>query len=1149
MAQLIIDKQYVDFFDDEHIVLTSSIKKVEDLEGVFTEYTKEFTIPATQNNIRIFNHYDIIGLELPPHANPHKAISAFLVLAEGEEQDGRVEMRGVTYKEGKSYSFLIVFYGRLLSIKSRLEKKLLNVCGDGGIGWYSQFGVRYNYDTIMEGWSAKNPDVFMPIVDHTQNYQYIEDEKTDSNGEFKRNNIAPHSGTPSIPDIWGGIKWDNLLPAYNLKSITAHILERCLVNPGLGVVDVTWHHKISKCLENAYIMPNVGTSFPVEYSSWAVGFKAGLEEDIEVTLDWSEIPLPVEFYDWNNNYEPMTGIFTASDAGMYEFTVYIYATTDAILRKNIAVHILRRDPLNVLLDSKEVVIGSTPIGPTSLKREFKATHTIAIWLDAGDTATIEWERRNAPATWVALAKIFQWSLINGPVGIGGGERYLPCNFMPEINAYEYITGFLKTFNLILVSDKNYDIKIYDIQSYYDEGAEFERTGSYGATLDNFVFDAKYGNITDEFITGKNIILKNIDSVTFSTTVTSSSFTGGNTILLLSSLAPSNDFTIIITRTSKDFTQYVDITDVSTRKLDIPKNVIFKFAENPTTVNKEYNSHHALDYGEKRLVSGTDFNNDVQSNESIFSIYPPSAIPRFDSNLNWAGSTNIQIPKQLDEIDGSPVKVDFILFFNSGLMSSDPFRFQTGLDNYHNPLFEDHYQLPLIENFFFNPDDLPNTLRNITYTPVNIYPPMDYVAVRNTFSKLFEDWYDWMFDRNTRKVVFKGTVPMYEYADLKLNDRIHINGGLYIISELKYDLLDNSIQMSLLTYDDYYTTIKTIDIQPDGKSVVAICKNDICREDVGSIPSNFLQSNSMTINEYGDIIWFGKVNSLIPYNSTISSSGGGGEGYHKYVVDIPVPVTPIEVGDVMSFYTTKWRKADSSREDRTAQGAVVKIEGTKYTLIRFGDIKIKTHGYELNTWYWLAADGTYVKERPFKLAQLLFYVYDADILQFNIEQPITQIEEKLGWIHLGEHPDIGWTFTPSTINVFEELKIGIPHYDPNNTRSFTLDTPSNRVKLNFPVRPEEPVFVQVTIMVALTLESSSTRNIEIAHGVDGTVMSQTDWYNQQYGANLPALGVYIPITYHWSGQVKNDHTISIFIRSDTAEQIMGVAKSIQVTGQI
>lgn len=276
---------------------------------------------------------------------------------------------------------------------------------------------------------------------------------------------------------------------------------------------------------------------------------------------------------------------------------------------------------------------------------------------------------------------------------------------------------------------------------------------------------------------------------------------------------------------------------------------------------------------------------------------------------------------------------------------------------------------------------------------------------------------------------------------------------------------------------------------------------------------------------------------------------GGAGYHKFTVVIPTPDRPISVGDVLAYYTGAWRHADSSREERTAQGAVVGIQDDHYIMIRFGDIIVPTHGYELNTWYWLKADGTFIKEKPAKLAQLLFYVYDADTLQFNIEQPITQIEEKLGWIHIGEQPNVGWTFTPSTINAFEELKIHTPHFNAANVRNFTLDPATHRIKVDFPVRPEEPVFVQISIMVALSLESGSTRNIEIAHGVDGRVDTTADWYNQLYGTNLPALGVFIPITYNWSGQVKNGHHISIFLRTEIREQTIGLAKAIQVTGQI
>ena len=52
--QLYIEGQRVDLFEDESVVLTQTIQNVKDVQKVFTDYSKTFTLPATKENNKIF---------------------------------------------------------------------------------------------------------------------------------------------------------------------------------------------------------------------------------------------------------------------------------------------------------------------------------------------------------------------------------------------------------------------------------------------------------------------------------------------------------------------------------------------------------------------------------------------------------------------------------------------------------------------------------------------------------------------------------------------------------------------------------------------------------------------------------------------------------------------------------------------------------------------------------------------------------------------------------------------------------------------------------------------------------------------------------------------------------------------------------------
>ena len=76
-TKLFIDNQLADFFDDETIVYTQSLKNVQEMTGKFAAFTRQFTIPASPTNDSILEHYsrmDVDGLD------PHTAIAAHLLI-------------------------------------------------------------------------------------------------------------------------------------------------------------------------------------------------------------------------------------------------------------------------------------------------------------------------------------------------------------------------------------------------------------------------------------------------------------------------------------------------------------------------------------------------------------------------------------------------------------------------------------------------------------------------------------------------------------------------------------------------------------------------------------------------------------------------------------------------------------------------------------------------------------------------------------------------------------------------------------------------------------------------------------------------------------------------------------------------------------
>ena len=55
--QLYIENERLEMFKDESLEITQSIKNVRDISKVFTTFSKQFSVPASKTNNRIFQHY------------------------------------------------------------------------------------------------------------------------------------------------------------------------------------------------------------------------------------------------------------------------------------------------------------------------------------------------------------------------------------------------------------------------------------------------------------------------------------------------------------------------------------------------------------------------------------------------------------------------------------------------------------------------------------------------------------------------------------------------------------------------------------------------------------------------------------------------------------------------------------------------------------------------------------------------------------------------------------------------------------------------------------------------------------------------------------------------------------------------------------
>jgi hypothetical protein len=216
--QLYIENKQVDLYDDESVTLVQSIQDVRDIEKVFTDFTRTFSIPASKTNNKIFQHfynYHIIGFDA------RKKKEAKLFLNNELFKEGKIKLEGVTRKNNKAHTYKITFYGNGVNLKDLL--------GEDKIDSLSQIKASFNFnynDTNIKSYLANGLDVtvgdtiyqdaiIFPLISHTKRLIYDSGFSGTSANSDTQNNIAYESAESGNH----GLQISQLKPAIRVYPI------------------------------------------------------------------------------------------------------------------------------------------------------------------------------------------------------------------------------------------------------------------------------------------------------------------------------------------------------------------------------------------------------------------------------------------------------------------------------------------------------------------------------------------------------------------------------------------------------------------------------------------------------------------------------------------------------------------------------------------------------------------------------------------------------------------------------------------------------------------------------------------------------------------------------------------------------------------
>ena len=156
--QLYIENEQVDVFQDGSINLVSSIKDFRSPDKLFTDFTRNFSLPATSRNNKVFKHfydYDITegGFDA------RSAKEARLEINDRPFREGYITLDSVDMKYNKANAYKITFYGNL-----RTLKELFNNLKLRDLDFLDEFDIR------NKAYDGSNNDAFYDYMTSSKNF-------------------------------------------------------------------------------------------------------------------------------------------------------------------------------------------------------------------------------------------------------------------------------------------------------------------------------------------------------------------------------------------------------------------------------------------------------------------------------------------------------------------------------------------------------------------------------------------------------------------------------------------------------------------------------------------------------------------------------------------------------------------------------------------------------------------------------------------------------------------------------------------------------------------------------------------------------------------------------------------------------------------
>jgi hypothetical protein len=193
-VKIYVDNQLLDLFDDEQIVVTSTGQQLTDLSGVVTDFSQTFTVPASEKNNIIFEHYYNNDLNAIVDHSLRRA--ARIEIDDVPFLSGKLQLQKGVVENGVATNYTADFFGDVVTLKDKIKEDKLSDLN------YTSINHLYTASEVLKRIDGTTlGDVKYPLISSKRPWQ------------------ASGGGVDDITTPSGSILYTELFPAVRMSRL------------------------------------------------------------------------------------------------------------------------------------------------------------------------------------------------------------------------------------------------------------------------------------------------------------------------------------------------------------------------------------------------------------------------------------------------------------------------------------------------------------------------------------------------------------------------------------------------------------------------------------------------------------------------------------------------------------------------------------------------------------------------------------------------------------------------------------------------------------------------------------------------------------------------------------------------------------------